>query len=104
MVGRQALFVVFFSVLSTAGLLAGGLAYVQSTKVLDFEAARYGFPYWWIERVLVTFAGRTDFLHVETSGLIKNITIYFLASLCFWLALVLVRQRRTVGVRERLNL
>jgi len=40
--------VVLASVLATFG----GLLYRQTLRYIDFEADRFGFPYYWIERTL----------------------------------------------------
>jgi hypothetical protein len=72
--------------LIAAGLISviiavGSLLYRQATKYEDFEADRFGFPYYWIVHVKATFAGPADYWNIETSNLAMNIVLFFLASI-----------------------
>jgi hypothetical protein len=57
------------------------LLYRQAIRYADFEADRFGFPYYWIEHVKETFAGRADYWRIETSNLSMNIVLFFLVSI-----------------------
>ena len=76
---------VLVSVLTTVG----GLLYRQIIEYADFEADRFGFPFYWIEHVKATFAGRTDHWNIETSNLAVNIVLFFMVSFAI-LSLILV--------------
>lgn len=61
-------------------ITVGSLLYCQIIEYADFEADRFGFPYYWIEHVKATFAGRTDHWNIETSNLAVNIVLFFMVS------------------------
>jgi hypothetical protein len=84
--------------LIAAGLVSvfiavGGLLYRQAIRYADFGADRFGFPYYWIEHVKETFAGRADYWSIETSNLAMNIVLFFLVSIAV-LSLPLVWKER----------
>lgn len=84
--------------LIAAGLVSvviavGSLLYRQAIKYADFEADRFGFPYYWIEHVKVNFAGRADYWSIQTSNLAMNIVLFFLVSIAV-LSLPLVWKER----------
>jgi hypothetical protein len=94
MVSRQPLRILAISILSTLVLAVCGLLCQQRISMVDYEAVQYGFPYRWLEHVLVTFAGRADYFRVDTANLIRNIALYFVLSLSFCIGIFLVKQRR----------
>jgi hypothetical protein len=61
-------------------ITVGSLLYRQVIRYADFEADRFGFPYYWIEHVKETFSGRTDRWNVEPSNLAMNIALFFVVS------------------------
>lgn len=72
--------------LIAAGLISvviavGSLLYRLAMNYADFEADRFGFPYYWIEHVKATFTGRADYWSIETSNLALNIALFFLVSI-----------------------
>ena len=85
----------FLSFLSSAILTVVSLAYEQRILRIDFEAVMYGFPFPWLERVLCTFAGRTDFFIFKLSNLAVDMILYLLPSLVFWSVILLFIEYRT---------
>jgi len=94
MIARQFLLLLAISVLSTLILTAGGLTNREPIRHMDFVADRFGFPYWWVEHVSVTFAGVTDYWHFEITNLVKNIILFFLLTFGCGLAVLLLKQAR----------
>jgi hypothetical protein len=77
--------VAFVSVLITIG----SLLYRQPLRYADYEADRFGFPYYWIEHLTSTFAGRTDFWNIEILNFAVDFILFFLVG-CVALCLILV--------------
>jgi len=83
-------------ILTTAGLL-----YIEHVNMTDSVYTQYGFPYWWLIHVSVTFAGVTDIWHFETSNLVKDVVLFFLLSLGGWLLIFLSKQRMTPTTKTK---
>ena len=96
---KHALLSLILAFLSCIVLTVGSLLYMQRVVMVDFEVVSYGFPFPCVERVLCTFAGRTDFLIFETSNLVKDIVLYLLPSLGFWFTILLLKQKRTFNTK-----
>lgn len=91
-VKRVALLLIVAALVSVL-IAVGGLLYRQAIRYADFEADRFGFPYYWIEHVKENFAGPTDYWNIETSNLAINIALFFVASFAV-LSLSLARKPR----------
>jgi len=72
-----------------------GLLYIEAVNIVDFVASRYGFPFWWLMHVMVTFAGITDIWYYDVPNLLKDIVLFFFFSLGFWFVVLLLKQRMT---------
>ena len=69
-------------------ITVGSLLYRQVIEGSDYRADRFGFPYYWIEHVTVTFSGRTDYWNISTSNLAMNVVLLYtvsIAALCLTL-------------------
>jgi len=84
----------FASVLITVG----SLLYRQVIESSDYRADRFGFPYYWIEHVTVTFSGRTDYWNISTSNLAINVALLFtVSSVAMSLTLIFKSKRSLRG-------
>jgi len=90
---KHVLLLLALSLLSNMTLTVAGLLYIEAVNMVDFVASRYGFPFWWLTHVTVTFAGATDLWHYEVSNLLKDIGLFFFFSLGFWGIVLLLKQR-----------
>ena len=90
---KHAMLLLIFAALVSLIMTCGGLLVNESLRYADFETDRFGFPYYWIEHVLATFAGRADHWHIEIVNFGEDIALYFMVSLAL-LSLVLVFKRR----------
>jgi len=80
---KQLFFILFAAALASGLITVGSLLFRQVIDYADFRADRFGFPYYWVEHVLMNFAGPADKWNINTENLAKNITIYFIT--CFTL-------------------
>lgn len=83
------------SIPSSVVLTVASLLYSEYTNATDFVATKYGFPYWWLMNIHATVAGLTDVWSYEISNLAKDMALFFLLSLVFWLV-ILLKKRGTV--------
>ena len=65
------------------------LLYREAIMYADFEADRFGFPYYWIEHVTDTYAGRTDFWNIAVWNFAVDFILFFAVG-CVVLCLALV--------------
>jgi len=82
--------------LSCAVLTVVSLFYIRRVVMMDFEAVFYGFPFPWIERVLCTFAGRTDYYIFRLQNLVIDVVAYFLLCFEFWFMVFLLKRKGTI--------
>jgi len=82
-------------------LTVAGLLYIERVSIIDFAATKYGFPYWWLIHVYVTFAGKTDIWSFEASNFIKDMILFFLLSLGFGILILLLKQRLTLTTKMK---
>jgi len=94
MIAKRLLLLLSFSILASGILTMAGLLNYELIRYADFWADRFGFPYWWVEHVLVTFAGPMDYWHLEIVNLVKDIALYFLLSFGLSFAILIFRQIR----------
>jgi hypothetical protein len=80
-------------------MTVGSLLYRQVIRYEDEEVVRFGFPYYWVEHVQVTFVGRADCWNIETSNVAVNIALFFIVSLGM-LSLPLVWNRRKASLKR----
>jgi hypothetical protein len=81
----------FVSVLITVG----SLLYRQVIDGSDYRADRFGFPYYWIEHVTVTFSGRTDYWNISTANLAMNVVLLFTVSIAAMSLTLIFKSRRS---------
>jgi len=81
----------FISVLITVG----SLLYRQVIEGSDYRADRFGFPYYWIEHVTVTFSGRTDYWNISTSNLAMNVVLLFTFSIAAMCLTLIFKSKRS---------
>jgi len=98
------IFLILFAAVLTSGLITvGSLLFRQIIDYEDFRADRFGFPYYWVEHVLMNFAGPTDKWNINIENLAKNFTIYFITCFAvFSLTFVrkLARKRNKLGITK----
>jgi hypothetical protein len=83
------------SFLSGSVLTALSLVRSDAIRMADFSADRFGFPYWWVEHVSVTFAGPADYWSTEPASFARNLASYFLLAFGFWAVIFLIKKRKT---------
>jgi len=98
---KQVLLLLILSILSSMALTVAGLLYIEHVNMTDSVYTKYGFPYWWLIHVDVTFAGLTDIWHFETSNLVKDTALFFLLSLGFWSLILLSKQKMTLKTKKK---
>ena len=87
---RRFAFLLIAATFASVLITVGSLLYRQVVEMSDYRAERFGFPYYWMEHVTVTFSGRTDYWNISTSNLIMNVVLFFMvdiATLCLILVL-----------------
>ena len=84
------------SVLLSLFFIVGSFLYQEHVLAADFEAVRYGFPFPWLERVLCTFKGRTDYYLFEPINMVINTVLYFLLSLGISASFFLISKQKQV--------
>ena len=95
-------FLILFAIVLTSGLITvGSLLFRQIIDYEDFRADRFGFPYYWVEHVLMNFAGPSDQWNINIENLVKNFTIYFIT--CF-AVLGLTFVRKLAGKKNKLRI
>ena len=86
---KSVLFLLIVAALVSVLVMVGGLLYQQPLRYADYEADRFGFPYYWIEHVTATFAGRTDFWNIAVWNFVVDFILFFaVGCVVFCLALV----------------
>ena len=85
---RTIVFLLIATALVSVLVVAVGLLHRQRLEYADYEADQFGFPYYWIEHVTATFAGRTDSWNMEVWNFAVDF-ILFLAVGCVALCLAL---------------
>ena len=91
MKARRILLLILTAALVSGLITVASLLFCEVIDYADFRADRFGFPYYWIEHVLMNFAGPTNRWNINIENLSKNITTYFIA--CFAvLSLTLIRK------------
>jgi len=98
---KHVLVLLILSILSSMTLTLAGLLYIEEVYMIDFAATKYGFPYWWLIHIHVTFAGKTDIWRFETSNFIKDMILFFLLSLGFGILVLLSKQRMTLTTKMK---
>jgi hypothetical protein len=78
---RHIVLLLTVAILASVLIAVVGLLYRQVTKYADFEAEKFGFPYYWVEHVKANFGGRTDYWNIEMPYLALNIAFFFVISL-----------------------
>jgi hypothetical protein len=91
---KRIILLLAFSILISLSLTIVGLLNYELIRYADFWADRFGFPYWWVEHVLETFAGPKDYWHLEVANLVKNIILYFLLSFGSGFAILVFKQTK----------
>ena len=86
---KSIVFLLIVAALVSVLVVVGGLLYHQPLRYADYEADRLGFPYYWIEHVTATFAGRTDFWNIAVWNFAVDFILFFaVGCVAFCLALV----------------
>jgi hypothetical protein len=100
MIVKNVLILLILSVSSSLILGAVSLLCRETVQMVDFSAVRYGFPCYYVEHVLVNFAGSTNrWVFVELNFIVDT-TMYFLLSLGLWSAIFLLRiKKRTFSFK-----
>jgi hypothetical protein len=94
MIAKNALILLVLAVSSSLILSAASLLYRETVQMVDFSAVRHGFPCYYVEHVLVNFAGPTSrWVFVELNFIVDT-SMYFLLSLGLWSAIFLLRVKR----------
>ena len=79
----------------SALITVGCLLYRQVIEGTDYRADRFGFPYYWIEHVTVTFSGRTDHWNISTSNLVINVVLFFMVSIAALCLTLILKSNRS---------
>jgi hypothetical protein len=98
---EHVLLILLLSALSSIALTALGLLYTEHVSMMDSVYTKYGFPYWWIVHVTVTFAGAANIWHYETPNLAKDVALFFLLSLGIGFLILFSKQRKTQTTKEQ---
>jgi hypothetical protein len=80
MKGKPVVLLLISATLVSVVATVGGLLYRKTVRDADFEAERFGFPYYWREHVTATFGGRADIWNTETWNFATNFILFFAAS------------------------
>jgi hypothetical protein len=80
----------FVSVLITVG----SLLYRQVIEGSDYRADRFGFPYYWMEHVTVTFSGRTDYWNISIANLVMNVVLFFMVGIAALCLILILKSKR----------
>ncbi len=96
---KSVLLLLVLSVLSSLILSAASLLYHETVQMTDFSAVRYGFPCYYVEHVLVNFAGPTNRWYFTGENLVTDVNLCFLLSLGLWFAILLIRNKRHMHTR-----
>lgn len=94
MTAKNALLLLVLSVLSSLILSAASLLYHETVQMTDFSAVRYGFPCYYVEHVLVNFAGPTNRFVFIGLNFVVDMNMCFLVSLGLWTAIFLLRIKK----------
>jgi hypothetical protein len=77
---KRIVFLLVVAAMVSVLITVGSLLHSQAVEYSDYRTDRFGFPYYWIEHVTMTFAGRTDYWNIATSNLAMNIVLFFIIS------------------------
>jgi hypothetical protein len=87
---KRIAFLLIAATFASVFVTVGCLLYRQVIERSDYRVERFGFPYYWMEHVTVTFSGQTDYWTISTSNLVMNVVLFLLvgiAALCLILVL-----------------
>ncbi len=95
---RAKLAVLLFVVPALTSLLitVGSLLFLQTVDYADFGADRFGFPYYWVEHVYVTFAGPADNWNVLKENFVVNVALFYAASFAVLCLALVLKSRKQV--------
>jgi len=95
MKARRIVFLLVAAAFVSVLITVGSLLYSQAIRHEDYWADRFGFPYYWMEHVTVTFSGRTDYWNISTSNLAMNVVLFFTVSIVAMCLTLIFKSRRS---------
>jgi hypothetical protein len=98
MIAKSVLLLLILSVCGGLILSAVSLLNKETVQMEDFAAVRYGFPYYYVEHMLVSFSGSVDRWAFSGVNFVVNVGLYFLLSVGVWSAILLLRNRRRASL------
>jgi hypothetical protein len=92
---RRIAFLLIAAALVGLLMTVGSLLCCQAIDYSDYRADRFGFPFYWIEHVTVTFSGRTDYWKISTSNLARNVVLIFAVSIAALCLTLIIKAKRS---------
>ena len=91
---KRIVFLLVAAAFVSVPITAGSLLYRQVIESSDYRVERFGFPYYWMEHVTVTFSGRTDYWTISTSNLVMNLVLFFMVGIAALCLILILKSKR----------
>jgi hypothetical protein len=91
---KRIAFLLIAATFASVFITVGCLLYRQVIESSDYRVERFGFPYYWMEHVTVTFSGRTDYWNISIANLVMNVVLFFMVGIAALCLILILKSKR----------